>query len=149
MNEEAMVRVGDENSEPGMIGRGVRQGCLLSPLLFSLYAEAMMVEALDGVEEGVCVGGKLLGDVRFADDQGMVASTEKGLQKVMDSMNAAAKNYNMKINVKKTKVMKVSRNGGGTINIMIDGQKVEQVDKFKYLGAWITEDGHCETEIKV
>ena len=45
----------------------------------------------------------------------------------------------MKINVNKTKVMKVSRNGG-LINIKIDGQKVEQVSKFKYLGAWITEE---------
>ena len=53
----------------------------------------------------------------------------------------------MKINVKKTKVMKISKNGG-TINIMIDGQKVEQVNKFKYLGAWNTEDGRCETEIR-
>ena len=53
----------------------------------------------------------------------------------------------MKINVNKTKVMKVSRNGG-VINISIDGQRVEQVSKFKYLGAWITEDGRSETEIK-
>ena len=43
--------------------------------------------------------------------------------------------------------MKVSRNKG-VINIIIDGQKVEQVSKFKYLGAWITEDGRCETEIR-
>ena len=53
----------------------------------------------------------------------------------------------MKINVDKTKVMKVSRNGG-EINISIDGQKVEQVSKFKDLGAWITEDGRNEVEIR-
>ena len=53
----------------------------------------------------------------------------------------------MKINVKKSKVMKISKNGG-TMNIMIDFKKVEQVNKFKYLGAWITEDGRCETETR-
>ena len=75
------------------------------------------------------------------------ASTQKGLQKIMDRLNDTATSYDMKINVNKTKVMKVSRNGG-LINIKIDGQKVEQVSKFKYLGAWITEDGRSETEIK-
>ena len=53
-------------------------------------------------------------------------------------LNDTAKAYDMKINVNKTKVMKVSRIGG-VINIVIDGQKIEQVNKFKYLGAWITE----------
>ena len=80
------------------------------------------------------MGGYLLRDVRFADDQGMVASTEKGLKKIMDRLNDTAKLYEMKINVKKTKVMRVSRNAG-LLNIIVDGQKVEQVSKFKYLGA--------------
>ena len=71
----------------------------------------------------------------------------KGLQKIMDRLNDTAKAFDMKINVDKTKVMKVSRNGG-EINISIDGQKVEQVSKFKYLGAWITEDGRSEVEIR-
>ncbi len=82
-------------------------------------------------------------DVRFADDQGMVASTERGLQKKMDRLNDTAKSYDINIIVNKTKVMKVGRNGG-VINILVDGQKVDQVSKFKYLGAWITEDGRSE-----
>ena len=53
----------------------------------------------------------------------------------MDGLNTAAKRYGMKINVKKTKVMKISKKGAGRVNILIDGQKVEQVDQFKYLGA--------------
>jgi hypothetical protein len=52
----------------------------------------------------------------------------------------------MKINIKKTKVMKVSR--GGDVNITINGVKIEQVKSLKYLGHTITEDGRCETEIK-
>ena len=95
-----------------MIGQGVRQGCTLSPLLFSIYAEAMMLEAREGIEKGVRVGGKVVKDVRFADDQGMVAGTEQGLQKVMDGLTETAKKYDMKINVKKTKSVVVSREEG-------------------------------------
>src|SRR5580698_2115631 len=108
----------------------------------------MMKEALVGIEEGVKVGGRVLSDIRFADDQGMTSSTEQGLQRMMNALNNTAKRYDMKINIKKTKVMKISRHGGGVVNILLDGQKVEQVQKFKYLGAWITDDGRNETEIR-
>ena len=59
---------------PCTIGRGVRQGCLLSPLLFNIYAEAMMKEAMEEVEEGVRMGGHRIQAVRFADDQAMTAT---------------------------------------------------------------------------
>lgn len=86
-------------------------------------------------------------DVRFADDQAMTAGSEVGLQKIMNGLNATALKYRMKINIKKTKVMRVSREGG-VVNITINGTKIEQVKSFKYLGQTITDDGRCETEIK-
>ena len=149
MKQEVMVRIDEEYTEPSIIGRGVRQGCLMSPLLFSMYAEAMMKEAMEGVEEGVKVGGQVIQDVRFADDQGMVASTEVGLQRIMDRLTEVACRYGMKINVKKTKVMRVSRKGGEAINIVVEGHQVEQVKKFRYLGVQIADDGKCEAEIRV
>ena len=77
------------------------------------------------IEEGIKVNGKLLRDVRFAGDQGMVAGSERGLQKMMDSLNATAEKYGMRINMKKTKVMKVSRRTGDKINIVINGNEIE------------------------
>src|SRR5207244_2199751 len=100
MEQMATVRIGEKCSEPSVVRRGVRQGCCLSPLLFTVYAEAMMMEAMQDIDEGVMVGGKLLKDVRFADDQGMVADSEDGLQKLMDGLDKAATSYGMKINVK-------------------------------------------------
>ena len=90
-----------------------------------------MVEAMEEMEEGVKVGGSLLKDVRFADDQGMVADSELGLQRLMDGLVRTAKQYDMKINVKKTKVMRVSKKGACVISIFIEGQRVEQIQKFK------------------
>ena len=147
MNQTSVVKIQQEFSEESEIGRGVRQGCCMSPLLFNIYAEEMMLEAMEGVEDGVKIGGKLLKDVRFADDQGMIAGSESGLQETMNALNTTATNYDMKINIKKTKVMRVSRKGGD-VNIFINGIKVEQVKSFKYLGHTMTEDGRCETEIK-
>jgi len=147
LNQKAVVKIQEEFSDEGEIGRGVRQGCCMSPLLFNIYAEAMMMEAMEGIEEGINIGGNLLNDVRFADDQGMLAGSEAGLQKTMDGLNTTSLKYDMKINIEKTKVMKVSREGG-VVSIMINGKKIEQVKSFKYLGHTMTEDGRCETEIK-
>src|SRR6478609_5432714 len=111
MNQEAVVRIAGGEPDSDIIGRGVRQGCPLPPLLFSIYAEMMMKEALENVEEGITVGAELIKDVKYADDHGMVANTEAGLESLMDSLNTTAKHYDMKINIKKTKAMVVSRNG--------------------------------------
>jgi hypothetical protein len=77
----------------------------------------------------------------------MLRSSAKGMQRLMDKLNSADI-YGMKINVKKTKVMVVSREAGREVNIVVDGQKVEQVNKFKYLGDLTIEDGRCMDEVK-
>src|SRR3989454_9962540 len=65
----------------------------------------------------------------------------------MDKLNAVAKKYSMKINIKKTKTMVVSKKDDGTVSIMIDGQRVEHVKTFKYLGSVIAEDRRCMDDI--
>src|SRR6476469_2531471 len=119
-----------------------------SPLLFSIYAEMMMKETLENVEEGIRVGGELIKDVKYADAQGMVADTEAGLHSLMDSLNTTVKHYDMKINIKKTKAMGVSGNWGERVNITVEGQSVEQVSKFRYLGSLISEDSRCLDDVK-
>src|SRR5207247_10608587 len=107
MRQEAVVRTMGVDSDPRVIGHGVSQGCPLSPLLFSIYAEVMMIETFEDMKERVFVRGQLVNDVRFADDQRMVAGTEMGLQRLMNKLNDTAKNCGMKINSKKTKIMVV------------------------------------------
>src|SRR5437867_5072977 len=109
----------------------------------------MMIEALEDMEEGVLVGEQLVSDVRFADDQGMVACTEMGLQRLMNKLNDTAKNFRMKINVQKTKTMVVRWDGGGVVNITVDGKRIEQIKSFEYLGSVITEDGRSHSDVKV
>src|SRR3989442_8072297 len=117
--------------------------------MFSIYAKVMTIEAFEDMEERVLVGRQLVSSVRFADDQGMVAGTEMGLQRLMNKLNDTAENFGMKINIQKTKTMVVRWNGGGAVNIIVDGKRIEQVKSFKYLGSVITEDGRSHSDVKV
>jgi hypothetical protein len=146
--QTAFVRIGENLSEGCIIGRGVRQGCSLSPLLYIIYDEAMMREATDEMNRGIKVGGHMINSIRYADDKAIVANSERGLQELIDSINMVTQKYGMKINVKKTKVMCISRNRGRKMKILIDGEKVEQVSQFKYLGSIISEDGYCDKDIR-
>ena len=131
-----------------MIGRGVRQGSLL----FNLYNEARMREAVIDVDIGVKVGGDMVKSIRFADDKAILARSEKGLQELMDNINRVTQDYGIKINMKKTKVMFISRKGGDMAKVYInsqDSQVEEQVKQFKYLGRVITENGCCDQDIKL
>ena len=94
-----------------------------------------MREALEEVDHGVKVGGHLIKTIRFADDKAVTASSQRGLQLLMDNINRVTQEYGMKINIKQTKVMCIARKTGGKIRILIDGQKVEQVSQFRYLGS--------------
>src|SRR3989442_724741 len=134
MKQEAVVRRVGGDSDPGGIGGGVRQGFSISPLLFSICAAVMMIEALEDMEEGGSVGGQLVCDVRFGDDQGMVAGTEMELQRLINKLIDTAKNFGIKINVQKTNTVVVRWDGGCVVNITVDGQRIEQVKNLKYVG---------------
>ena len=148
MNQSAEVIIGEEISEAAEIGRGVRQGGLLSTILFNIYVEFMLMEALEDCEDGVNVGGERLAAVRYADDQAMIAITNVGLQCIMDRLVEVGNGYDMKVNGTKTKIMRISIKKNKKITVIIEGMKLKQVQSFCYLGSIITEEGRCEKEIR-
>ena len=128
-----------------MIGRGTRQVSSLSPILVNIYSEAMLRDALSGGNEGIRVGGHLIKTVRFADDQATLANSVKGLQLMMGKMQENSGEYDMKINVKTSKVKKISKRPGEEFTIFLEGKQLSQESSlFNYLGSLITQDGSRE-----
>ena len=90
------------------IGRGVRQGRCLSPILFNLYSECLTKEALDGIGD-FKVGGQIIQTVKYADELMLMAKEETVLQGVIGKLIETGRYYGMEINVEKTKLMRISR----------------------------------------
>ena len=129
---------------------GVRQGCILSPILFNVYLERIMLDTLEGFDGGIRCGRMKFSNLTFADDIDLLAEGEEELQEVTDRLNIISKKYGMEINREKSKVMVTgSCNGRKDININIDGKPVEQVTMFKYLRATITEDATSRKEVEI
>ena len=146
-SQQAAVRWDNKVSRFVNIQKGVRQGCIISSILFNLYSEYMINEALES-EPGIQFNGNNITNLRYADDAVLVANTKNKLQRTMDKLNEKCKDYEMAINVKKTKVMGMSKTGAVKCEIHMDGMILEQVERYKYLGSWITEDARCDEEIR-
>ena len=121
------------------IGRGVRQGRCLSPILFNLYSEYLTKEALEGLGD-LKIGGQIIHTVKYADELVLLAKEEKVLQDMIDKLIEIGRCYGMEMDVEKTKIMRISRQQL-PVNIMIDQKQLENVESFKYLGSILTNDG--------
>ncbi len=129
------------------IERGVRQGCVLSPDLFSLYSEIIFRE----VEElhGGVINGRNENNIRYADDTVLIAETEKDLQHILNKVIKESESLGLALNAKKTYLMTVSKKQSlPPCTLTANGIEIKHLKKFNYLGSFLTSDVKSDCEIK-
>ena len=143
--QEARVRTGYGTTDWFQIGKGVRQGCILSPCLFNLYAEYIMRNA--GQEEaqaGIKIAGRNINNLRYADDTTLMRESEEELKSLLMKVKVESEKVGLKLNIQKMKIMAF----GPITSWEVDGETVETVSDFILGGSNITADGDCSHEIK-
>ena len=103
--QEATIRTEFGETDTINIGKGVRQVCMLSPLLFNIYAENIMREALGDWDGGISIGVRRINNLRYADDTTLIAETKNDLIAIMERVKFASEKAGIYLNVGKTKVM--------------------------------------------
>ena len=104
--QEATVRTGHGTTDWFQIGKGVCQGCILSPCLFNLYAENIMRNAeLEEVQAGIKIAGRNINNLRYADDTTLMAESEEELKSLLMKVNEESEKVGLKLNIQKTKIM--------------------------------------------
>ena len=141
---EVCVRVNGKQSRPLHVGVGLRQGYVLSPLLFIVYMN--WIEKCSQPDECATIGNCKISRLLFADDLVLLSSTESGLQHALNSFADACNTAGMKISTAKTEVLHLSRNPDQCV-LQVNGATLKQVEKFKYLGVAFTSDEELDTRI--
>ena len=140
--QEAIVRTGQETTDWFQIGKGVRQGCILLPCLFNLYAEYIMRNTgLEEAQAGIKIAGRNINNLRDADDTTLMAQS-KELKSLLMKVKEESEKVGLKLHIQKMKIMA----SGPITSWQIDG---ETVADFIFLGSKITADGDCSHEIKL
>ena len=129
---------------------GMKQGCILSPMLFNVFLEAIMSRAITedetGEELGAMIGGTVVSNLRFADDISNTNESQADLQGEMNKISQEAGKMGMKINLEKTEVQHIGRSTKQMV-VKINGQLLKQVSDFVYLGGNISSDGTLDKDI--
>ena len=146
--QEATVRTGHGTTDWFQIGKGVRQGCILSPCLFNLYAEYILRNAgLEEAQAGIKIARRNINNLRYADDTTLMAESEEELKSLLMKVKEESEKAGLKLSIQKTKIM----SSGPITSWEIDGETgetVETVADFIFLCSKITADCDCSHEIK-
>ena len=125
--QEATVRTGHGTTDWFQIGKGVCQGCILSPCLFNFYTEYIMRNAgLEEAQAGIKIVGRNINNLRYADDTALMAESEEELKSLLMKMKEESEKVGLKLNIQKTKIMA----SGPITSWEIDGEAVEMVSDF-------------------
>ena len=127
------------------LGKGVCQGCILSPCLFNPHEEYIILYAeLDEAQAGIKIARRNINNLRYTGDTPIMAESEEKRKSFLMKVKEESEKTGLKLNIQKMKIL-VS----GTITSwQIDGEKMETVTDFIVLGSKITTDGECSYEIK-
>ena len=102
--QEATVRTGHGTAEWFQIGKGVHQGCIMSPCLFNFYAEYIMRNAgLEEAQAGIKIAGRNINNLRYADDTTLMAESEEELKSLLMKVKEESEKVGLKLNIQKTK----------------------------------------------
>ena len=126
-DQEATVRTGRGTTDWFQIGKGVRQGCILSPCLFNLYAEYIMRHAgLDEAQAGIKIAGRNINNIRYVDDTTLTAESEEEVKSPLLKVKEESEKVGLKLNIQKTKIMA----SGPITSWQIDGETMETMADF-------------------
>ena len=118
---------------------GLRQGCLLSPILVNIFLEQIMYDGLEEHDAKVSIGGRNITNLRFADDIDAQAEEEQEVEALVESLDKICTRYKMEISAEKTRLVTNSANGIQK-EMKLKEQKLGTVTSFKYLGAVVSDD---------
>ena len=143
--QETKVRTGQGPTDRFQVGKGVCQGCILSPCLFNLYADYIMRNAgLDEAQAGIKIARRNINNLRYADDTTLMAGNEEELKSLLMKVKEESEKVGLKLNIQKTKTMA----SGPITSWEIDGETVGIISDFMFCGSKTTADGDCSHEIK-
>ena len=139
--QEATVRTEHGITDWFQIGKGVCQGCILSPYLFNFYAEYIMRNAgLEEAQARIKIAGRNINNLRYVDDTTIMAESEEELKSLLMKVKEESAKVGLKLNIQKTKIMA----SGPITSWQIDGETMETVAEFIFLGSKITADGEIK-----